>query len=62
MKRILVVDDDATTRALLVSVLRERGLTVDEALDGREALDLLKENSYSVVLLDHAEAVDVRHQ
>jgi CheY-like chemotaxis protein len=52
MKRILVVDDDATTRALLVSVLRERGLTVDEALDGREALDLLKENSYSVVLLD----------
>ncbi len=52
MKRILIVDDDATIRELLGSVLRRRDLMVDEAQDGQQALDLLKENSYSVVLLD----------
>ncbi len=51
-KRVLIVDDDATIRELLGSVLRRRDLIVDEARDGKEALDLLKENSYSVVLLD----------
>lgn len=51
-KRVLIVDDDAAIRELLGSVLRRRDLIVDEARDGREALDLLKENSYSVVLLD----------
>jgi len=51
-KRILIVDDDAVTRQLIGAVLRRRDLVVDEALDGQQALDLLKENSYSVVLLD----------
>ena len=51
-RRVLVVDDDATIRALLGSVLRRRDLEVDEAADGAEALDLLRQNSYAVVLLD----------
>jgi CheY-like chemotaxis protein len=51
-KRVLIVDDDASILALLGSVLRRRDLIVDEAHDGVEALNLLKENSYSVVLLD----------
>ncbi len=51
-KRVLVVDDDATIRTLLTSVLRQRDLVVDEAADGREALDLLRQHSYVVVLLD----------
>jgi CheY-like chemotaxis protein len=51
-KRVLIVDDDASIHALLGSVLRRRDLIVDEAHDGVEALNLLKENSYSVVLLD----------
>jgi len=51
-KRVLIVDDDAVIRELLGSMLRHRDLTVDEAADGREALELLKENIYSVVLLD----------
>lgn len=51
-KRVLIVDDDASIRVLLGSVLRDRDLVVDEAADGREALALLKENSYSVILLD----------
>ena len=51
-KRVLIVDDDATIREMLVSVLRRRDLTVDVAGDGKEALDLLREHRYSVVLLD----------
>ena len=51
-KRVLIVDDDAVIRELLGTLLRQRDLTVDEASDGREALELLKENVYSVVLLD----------
>src|SRR5260370_10916273 len=51
-KRVLIVDGDATIRELLVSVLRRRDLIVDEAADGLQAPDLMKENHYSVVLLD----------
>jgi CheY-like chemotaxis protein len=51
-KRILIVDDDAATRELIGTVLRRRELTVDEAGDGVEALELLKEHRYAVVLLD----------
>jgi len=51
-KRVLIVDDDATIRELLGSVLRRRDLAVDEAADGGEALVLLRQNSYAVVLLD----------
>ena len=51
-KRVLIVDDDPTIRLMLTGVLRRRDLIVDEALDGKEALDLLKQHSYSVVLLD----------
>jgi CheY-like chemotaxis protein len=51
-KRVLVVDDDATIRELLASVLGREALTVDLAADGQEALNLLRKNTYSVVLLD----------
>lgn len=51
-KRVLVVDDDPTICELLSSVLRQQGLQVDIASDGQQALDLLRETSYAVVLLD----------
>jgi DNA-binding response OmpR family regulator len=51
-KRVLVVDDDESIRELLGSILGRHDLVVDVASDGRKALDLLKENAYSVVLLD----------
>ena len=51
-KRVLVVDDDASTCELLTAVLERRGLQVDVASDGQQALDLLRETSYAVVLLD----------
>jgi CheY-like chemotaxis protein len=51
-KRVLVVDDDAGIRKLLCTVLRGRGLSVDEAGDGQEALDLIETQRYAVILLD----------
>jgi CheY-like chemotaxis protein len=51
-KRILVVDDDHGVRHLLHSVLTQRGLTVDVASDGNQALQLLGEHQYSVIILD----------
>ena len=50
--RALVVEDDAATRKLLRSLLEERGCDVDEAIDGAQAINLLKQNDYGVVLLD----------
>lgn len=51
-KRVLVVDDNAEIRGLLTSLLGRRNMTVDQAGDGREALELLRKNKYTVVLLD----------
>lgn len=51
-KRILVVDDDDTIRALLRTVLRRRGFTVDSARNGVEALELLQQCHYALMVLD----------
>jgi two-component system phosphate regulon response regulator OmpR len=51
-KRILVVDDDDAIRALLATVLKRRGLKVDMARNGMDAVTKLAECRYSLVLLD----------
>lgn len=51
-QRVLVIDDDANVRRMLGTALRNRSLHVDEAPDGLQALSLLAENRYAVVLLD----------
>jgi DNA-binding response OmpR family regulator len=51
-QRILVVDDDPEIRRILVTALRQKALLIDEAADGAQALALLREHTYSVVLLD----------
>jgi len=51
-KRVLVADDDPDIRGLLMTVLRRHDLLVDEAADGRVALEMLREQAYAVVLLD----------
>jgi CheY-like chemotaxis protein len=51
-KRVLVVDDDPRVRELLVWVLERHSLAVDQASDGREALALVGENQYAVIVLD----------
>src|SRR5215212_9222236 len=51
-KRILVVDDDDAIRALLVTILRRRGMKVDAARSGMEALERITSCRYALVLLD----------
>lgn len=51
-KRILVVDDDDAIRALLTTVLKRRGLRVETARNGAEAVAKLGECRYSLMLLD----------
>jgi two-component system, OmpR family, response regulator ResD len=51
-RRVLIVDDDRSVREILATALRQKALVADEAEDGRQAIDLLRQNSYAVVLLD----------
>lgn len=52
MATVLVVDDEPEIRASLSGVLRDEGLRVVEAADGRDALDLLRSERPELVLLD----------
>jgi two-component system nitrogen regulation response regulator NtrX len=52
MNHILVVDDEAEIRALLEEILREEGYSVAGAADAGEAIALLRDAPYDVVLLD----------
>jgi CheY-like chemotaxis protein len=52
MKRILIVEDKASSRELLRTILEQLGYTVAEAGDGEEALRLLQAGTPDLVLLD----------
>ncbi|HLJ25146.1 MAG TPA: response regulator [Candidatus Angelobacter sp.] len=52
MKQILIVEDKATSRELLRTVLEKQGYTVLEAQDGEEALRQLRRATPDLVLLD----------
>jgi CheY-like chemotaxis protein len=49
---VLVVDDDDSTRNMIVAVLRQAGFAADAAASGEEALSRLETTSYSAVVLD----------
>lgn len=50
--RILVVDDEEPIRENLCRFLRLEGHRVDDAADGKQALERLKQASYDLVLCD----------
>lgn len=50
--RVLIVDDDAAIRKMLVDALSLEGFLAETARDGREALALLEDGRKRVVLLD----------
>ncbi len=52
MKRILIVEDKATSRELLRTVLEQQGYVVDEASDGEEALRKISAEPPHLVLMD----------
>jgi len=52
MNHILVVDDEATIRESLEGILREEGYAVTTTPSGEEAVVLLRDTPYDVLLLD----------
>jgi DNA-binding response OmpR family regulator len=50
--RILIAEDDDRLARAVAAGLRRRGMTVDVALDGGDALDRLAVSGYDVVVLD----------
>jgi two-component system chemotaxis response regulator CheY len=50
--KVLVVDDDHSIRQLVCTIVQRERFMVDCAADGAEAIELLKTNEYSVILLD----------
>lgn len=52
MKRILIIDDAATVRMYHRSILHDAGYTVDEAVNGIEALEKALTAPYDLYLVD----------
>jgi two-component system, response regulator, stage 0 sporulation protein F len=52
MARILVVEDEQNQRELYTMELEDEGYEVEQAANGREAVDLVKKNKYDMVILD----------
>src|ERR1039458_9688076 len=51
-EKILVADDDRTTRFAISSVLKKAGYAVTAAKDGAEALRDIQQTSFDLVFLD----------
>ena len=51
-KKILVVDDEKLIVQGLRFSLQQDGYETDCAYDGEEALNMVKENDYDIILLD----------
>jgi DNA-binding response OmpR family regulator len=64
--RILLVDDEQSVQKLLAYPLRKEGYEVVPALDGRQALDRLRETGFDLVVLDlmlpHVDGLEVCRQ
>ncbi len=52
MARLVLVDDDAAARRMMVRALGRRGYEVHEAHDGRSGIDMVRERRPDAVLLD----------
>jgi two-component system, NtrC family, response regulator AtoC len=52
-KKILIVDDDSDICHSLAMLLRGEGYCVDEKTDSREAMVLIKKDSYDICLFDY---------
>src|SRR5205807_8097508 len=50
--RVLVVDDETVVRDVIGSILRNAGVTVTEAPDGRAALEALRAEAFDLMITD----------
>jgi len=52
MSSILIIDDDETLRSMLIDYLTEKGYSVFSAKEGYEAIRLLKEKRFDLIITD----------
>lgn len=52
MARILIVDDEKSIRKTMREILEYESYTVEEAEDGQQGADMIKDGHYDVILLD----------
>ena len=52
IKTILIAEDEAVNRIYFSRVLGKEGFTVEEAINGAEAVEKALENSYDLILMD----------
>lgn len=52
MYRILVVDDEENIREVIKEYCRVRGSQVSEACDGMQAIEMVKNNDYDIIIMD----------
>ncbi|RJX32036.1 MAG: response regulator [Oxalobacter sp.] len=50
--RLLLVEDNDINREFAFELLRSEGMEVDEAVNGQEAVDKVRQNTYDAVLMD----------
>jgi two-component system, response regulator, stage 0 sporulation protein F len=52
MSKILIVEDEKHQRDLYAMELQDEGYEVEQAANGKEAVDLVKANKYDLVIMD----------
>ena len=52
MTKILIVDDEAKIRELIIKYAKHEGFETAEAADGMEAVELCEKNNYDLVVMD----------
>lgn len=52
VKRVLIIDDSDTTRLIEHTILEGNGFSVEEALDGIEAISRVKERRFDLIICD----------
>lgn len=53
MHKLLLAEDEEVLRMLVVDTLEDEGYEVDEAEDGEEAFEKIKETDYDLVMIDY---------
>ncbi len=51
-KKILIVDDNADSRELVMKILRNKNYQLSTAIDGEDALDKINEDKPDLILMD----------
>ncbi len=52
MAKILIVEDEQHQRELYALELQDEGHAIDQASNGKEAVDMVKANKYDLVIMD----------